>query len=135
MRFITCKTSLSSSPLKLCILMFFQISTTTGELRHDNAMGLLHTLEDASKGFVTISVPFYNLNGEWLCIEALFLSINGNAFRCFSILLFPVCHLFIFVGKGWSPPEDGSNMYYAECSFQDLSFFFKKSLTQFELVQ
>lgn len=33
------------------VSLWKRISTTTGELRHDNAMGLLHTLEDASKGF------------------------------------------------------------------------------------
>jgi hypothetical protein len=33
------------------INLWRRISTSTGELRHDNAMGLLHTLEEASKGF------------------------------------------------------------------------------------
>lgn len=33
------------------VSLWRRISTTTGELRHENAMGLLHTLEDASKGF------------------------------------------------------------------------------------
>lgn len=45
----------------LCIWISFQISTTTGELRHDNMMGLLYTLEDATKRFTTKTFLFHNV--------------------------------------------------------------------------